>query len=94
MIATLFSIFFRRALSIHTRLTILTLATVLPLVSVGGFAVIRTVDDQKVRVEQDVAKTVDSLLGDIDRQIIAIESELQVLAVSPSLQAEDLYAFY
>ena len=94
MIATLFSIFFRRALSIHTRLTILTLATVLPLVSVGGFAVIRTVDDQKVRVEQDVAKTVDSLLGDIDRQIIAIEAELQVLAVSPSLQAEDLYAFY
>src|SRR6516165_6316973 len=94
MTATLFSILRRRALSIHTRLTILTLATVLPLVAVGGFAVIRTVDDQKVRVEQDVAKTLDGLLGDIDRQIIEIEAELQVLAVSPSLQSEDLYPFY
>jgi len=94
MTATLFSILSRRALSIHTRLTILTLATVLPLVAVGGFAVIRTVDDQKVRVEQDVAKTLDGLLGDIDRQIIEIEAELQVLAVSPSLQSEDLYSFY
>jgi hypothetical protein len=72
----------------------LTLATVLPLVAVGGFAIIRTVDDQKVQVEQGVRRTVDGLLGDIDRQIIAIEAELQVLSVSPSLQSEGLYPFY
>src|SRR5262252_3690581 len=84
----------RQALSIHTRLMMLIVATVLPLVAVGGFAIIRTVDDQNLQVEQAVGKTADGLLGDIDRQIIAIEAELQVLAVSPSLQSEDLYAFY
>ena len=94
MTAALFSILRRHTLSIHTRLTMLTLATVLPLVAVGGFALIRTVDDQKLQVEQDVGRTVDGLLGDIDRQIIAIEAELQVLAVSPSLQSENLYPFY
>src|SRR5215470_395308 len=94
MTARLFSILHRHTLSIRTRLMMLTLATVLPLVAVGGFAMIRTVDDQKVQVEQGVARTVDGLLGDIDRQIIAIEAELQVLAVSPSLQSEDLYPFY
>src|SRR6516162_464087 len=94
MAAVLFSILRRAALSIPSRLMMLTEATVLPLVAGGGFAVIRTVDDQKVQVEQAVGSTVDGLLGDIDRQIIAIEVELQVLAVSPSLQSENLYPFY
>src|SRR5215471_1789641 len=94
MIARLFSILHRHTLSIRTRLMMLTVATVLPLVAVGGFAMIRTVDDQKMQVEQQVGRTVDGLLGDIDRQIIAVEAELQVLAVSPSLQSEDLFPFY
>jgi signal transduction histidine kinase/CheY-like chemotaxis protein len=94
MTTALFSFLRRRALSIHTRLMMLTLATVLPLVAVGGVAIIRMVDDQNIQVEQGVGRTVDGLLGDIDRQIIAIEAELQVLAVSPSLQSEDLYPFY
>jgi signal transduction histidine kinase len=93
-VATLFSILRRHTLSIRTRLMMLTLATVLPLVAVGGFAMIRTVDDQTAQVEQGIGRTVDGLLGDIDRQIIAIEAALQVLAVSPSLQSEDLYPFY
>src|ERR1700746_1566523 len=41
-VATLFSILRHHTLSIRTRLMMLTLATVLPLVAVGGFAVIRT----------------------------------------------------
>jgi len=94
MTTALYSILRRRALSIHTRLMMLTLATVLPLVAVGGVAIIRMVDDQNIKVEQGVGRTVDGLLGDVDRQIIAIEAELQVLAVSPSLQEEDLYPFY
>src|SRR6516162_7923721 len=93
-VVSLFSILHRHPLSIRTRLMMLTLATVLPLVAVGGFAIIRTVDDQKVQVEQSVRKTVDGLLGDLDRQIIAIEAELKVLSVSPSLQSEDLYPFF
>jgi hypothetical protein len=64
----------------------LTLVTVLPLVAVGGIAIIRTVDEEKIKIEHGVARTVDGLLGDIDRQIIAIEAELQALAVSPGLQ--------
>jgi signal transduction histidine kinase len=94
MTTALYSILRRRALGIHTRLMMLTLATVLPLVAVGGVAIIRMVDDQNIKVEQGVGRTVDGLLGDVDRQIIAIEAELQVLAVSPSLQEEDLYPFY
>src|SRR5215472_10861590 len=94
MTARLFSILHRHTLSIRTRLMMLTLATVLPLVAVGGFAMMRTVDDQTVQVEQGVGRTVEGLLGDIDRQIIATEAELQVLSVSPSLQSEDLYPFY
>jgi len=94
MTTALYSILRRRPLSIHTRLMMLTLATVLPLVAVGGVAIIRMVDDQNIKVEQGVGRTVDGLLGDVDRQIIAIEAELQVLAVSPSLQEEDLYPFY
>src|SRR5262252_2809229 len=94
MTARLFSILRRHTLSIRTRLMMLTLATVLPLVAVGGFAMMRTVDDQTVQVEQGVGRTVEGLLGDIDRQIIATEAELQVLSVSPSLQSEDLYPFY
>jgi hypothetical protein len=69
MAAAPFSILRRQALSIHSRLMMLTVVTVLPLVAVGGFAIIRTVDDQKVQVEQAVGRTVDGLLGDIDRQI-------------------------
>jgi signal transduction histidine kinase len=94
MPAALFSMLRRRPLGIRSRLMMLTAATVLPLVTVGGFAIMRTVDDQKVQVEQAVGRTVDGLLGDIDRQITAIEAELQALAVSPSLQSEDLYPFY
>src|ERR1700752_1644719 len=94
MTRALFSILRRHILSIHTRLMMLTLATVLPLVAAGGFAIMRTVDDEKIKVEHGVARTVDGLLGDIDRQIIAIEAELQALAVSPSLQSEDLSPFY
>lgn len=95
MTAALYSILRRRrALSIHSRLIMLTLATVLPLVAVGGVSIIWMVDDQNYRVEQSVMRTVDGLLGDIDRQIIAIQAELRLLAVSPNLQSEDLYPFY
>src|SRR5215471_17492139 len=92
--ASLFSILHRYPLSIRTRLMMLTLVTVLPLVAVSGFVMIQTVDDQTEQVERGVGRTVDGLLGDIDRQIIAIRAELRLLAVSPSLQSEDLYPFY
>src|SRR5689334_17152570 len=94
MPAALFSMLRRRPLSIRSRLMMLTAATVLPLVTVGGFAIMRTYDDQRVQVEQAVGRTVDGLLGDIDRDITAIEAELEALAVSPSLHSADSYPFY
>src|SRR5260370_16822498 len=94
MTAGLFSILRRHALSIHTRLMMLTLATVLPLVAVGGFAIMRTVDDQTAQVEQGVGRTVDGLLGDIDRQIVAVEADLRVLALSQTPPSDALTPSY
>jgi hypothetical protein len=51
------------------------------------------VDDQRTQIKQDVEHQVENLLWDVDRQIGAIQAELQVLAVSPSLQDGDFAAF-
>ena len=83
----------RPSLSIQARLTMLTLVTALPLVVLAGFAMIRTVDDERAQAERDVRERVEDLLADVDSQISAIQAELQVLALSPSLQAGDLAAF-
>jgi signal transduction histidine kinase/ActR/RegA family two-component response regulator len=83
----------RLALGIQARLVILVLVTVLPLVGVASFVMIRTVDDERARIERDVRDRVESLLADVDRQISSIQAELRVLAVSPSLQTDDFAAF-
>src|SRR5271170_757592 len=84
----------RHSLGIQARLTMLALVTALPLVALASFAILRTVDDQRGQAQRDVNERVDGLLADLDRQISAIQAELQVLAVSPSLQTGDLHAFY
>jgi signal transduction histidine kinase/ActR/RegA family two-component response regulator len=83
----------RNTLSIQARLTMLALVTALPLVALGSFAILRTVDDQRAQIESDVRQMVESFLADLDRQITAIWAELQVLATSPSLQTGDFGAF-
>src|SRR5215472_9647089 len=82
-----------RSLGIQARLTVLAVATALPLVALAGFPILRMVDDQQTQIKQDVETQVKNLLWDVDRQIGAIQAELQVLAVSPSLQDEDFSAF-
>jgi hypothetical protein len=82
-----------RSLGIQARLTVLAVATALPLVVLAGFAILRMVDDQRTQIKQDVEHQVENLLWDVDRQIGAIQAELQVLAVSPSLQDGDFAAF-
>jgi signal transduction histidine kinase/ActR/RegA family two-component response regulator len=82
-----------RSLGIQARLTVLAVATALPLVALAGFAILRMVDDQRIQIKQDVEHRVENLLWDVDRQIGAIQAELQVLAVSPSLQDGDFAAF-
>lgn len=83
----------RHTLGIQARLTLLTLVTVLPLVALASFAILRAVDAQRAQIQRDVGERVDNLLADVDRQISAIQAELQVLAVSPSLKAGDFRAF-
>ena len=39
---------------IQARLTMLAVATALPLVALASFAVLRTVDDQRTQIQQDV----------------------------------------
>ena len=87
-------IFLRRhTLGIQARLTTLALVTALPLFALASFAIMRTVDDQRAQMQRDVRERVEDLLADLDRQISAIQAELQVLAKSPSLQAGDFLAF-
>jgi hypothetical protein len=83
----------RRSLGIQARLTMLAAATALPLLALVGFSILRMVDDQRTQIKQDVKHLVENLLWDVDRQIGAIEAELQVLAVSPSLHNGDFAAF-
>jgi PAS domain S-box-containing protein len=83
----------RLTLGIQARLVILVLATVLPLVGLASLAMIRTVDDERARIQRDVRERVEGLLANVDRWISSIQAELQVLAVSPSLQERDFVAF-
>ena len=80
-------------LGIQARLVILGLVTVLPLVGLAGFAMIRTVDHERTRIERDAGERVAGLLADLDREITSIQAELRVLAVSPSLQTGDFASF-
>ena len=86
-------VFRRHTLSIAARLTMLALSTALPLVALGGFGILRAVDDQRAQIQRDVRERVENLLVDVDLQISAIQAELQVLAVSHSLQRGDLRTF-
>jgi hypothetical protein len=79
--------------SIAARLTMLALLTALPLVALAGFGILRAVDDQRAQIQRDVRERLENLLTDVDRQISEIQAELQVLAVSPSLEDGDLRTF-
>ena len=83
----------RRTLGIQARLVILVFATVLPLVGLASATILRTVDDDRARIQRDVRERAENLLAEVDRQIASIQGELQVLAVSPNLQTGDFAAF-
>jgi signal transduction histidine kinase/CheY-like chemotaxis protein len=83
----------RRSFGIQARLTMLAVVTALPLVALASWAILRMVDDQRTQIQVDVMQRVEDLLADVDRQVSAIQAELQVLAVSPSLRDGDFSAF-
>jgi hypothetical protein len=57
----------RRSFGIQARLTMLAVATALPLAALGGFAILRMVDDQRMQIKQDVKHQAENLLWDVDR---------------------------
>ena len=83
----------RRSFGIQARLIMLAVATALPLVALASFAILRTVDDQRTQIQRDVRERAEDLLADVNRQISAVQAELQVLAISPNLQDGDFAAF-
>ena len=82
-----------RALGIQARLMIMASVTALPLVVLAGVTAISAIDAQRVQLKAEVAGKVNGLLADIDRQISAIEVELEVLSKLPSIQSGDLATF-
>ena len=64
----------RPTLGIQARLVILVLATVLPLVGLACFAMIRTLDDERTRIQRNAKERVADLLANVDRQITGIQA--------------------
>jgi hypothetical protein len=83
----------RRSLGIQARLVVLVLVTVLPLVALSSFAILRTVDNERSRIERDVRERVGILCDAVDREIGSVQVTLQILASSPNLQSGDMAAF-
>ena len=83
----------RRSLGIQARLVSLILVTVLPLVALSGFAILRIVDNERSKIERDVRGRVGSLLTAVDREIASVQDPLKILASSPNLQNGNMEAF-
>jgi PAS domain S-box-containing protein len=83
----------RRTLGIRARLVILILVTVLPLVGLSSFAIVRIVDRERSQVERDIRERVQILLANVDREIERVQVSLLILASSPNLAQGDPEAF-
>jgi PAS domain S-box-containing protein len=83
----------RRTLGIQTRLVILILVTVLPLVGLSSFTIVKMVDRERSQIQRDVRERVQTLLANVDREIERIQVSLLILASSPSLAQGDFEAF-
>ncbi len=84
---------YHRNLGIQARLMILACVTALPLVVLAGAITISFIEAQRAQVRNEVAGRVKGLLADLDRQLRAIQVELEVLANLPSIQGGDLTTF-
>jgi PAS domain S-box-containing protein len=83
----------RRSFGIQARLVALILVTVLPLVALSTFAILRTVNDERSQIERDVRERAENLLADVNREIRSVQVSLEILASSPNLQHGDMEAF-
>ncbi|TWA71848.1 PAS domain S-box-containing protein [Azospirillum baldaniorum] len=81
-------------LSLRTGLVLLVMAALLPMLGFAGWTVFRMAETQSAAIErsgQDLART---LAVAIDRELMAMETALQVLTTSPHLAKGDLAAFH
>jgi len=83
----------QHSLSLQARLVILLLVTVLPLVGVASFGIVRILDGERAQIERDVKERVEILCGAVDREIGSVQVSLQILASSPNLLRGDMEAF-
>jgi PAS domain S-box-containing protein len=83
----------RRTPGIQARLLVWSLITVLPLMGLSIFAIVRIVDRERSQIEHGIRERVQILLADVDREIERIEISLLILASSPSLAQGDLETF-
>ena len=83
----------RRTLGIRARLVILILVTVLPLVGLSSFAIVRIADRERSQIERDIRERVQILLANVDREIERVQVSLLILASSPNLARGDLESF-
>jgi len=83
----------QHSLSLRARLVILLLVTVLPLVGVASFGIVRILDGERGQIERDVKERVEILCGAVDREIGNVQVSLQILASSPNLVQGDMEAF-
>ena len=62
----------------------LILVTVLPLIALSTFAILRTVNDERSQIERDVRERAENLLADVNREIRSVQVSLEILASSPT----------
>ena len=82
------------SLSIRARLILLALASSLPLAGFAGLMAYRLIDRQYEATQSGVIERVRLLSNAVDQTLYDIESNLRILATSPTLEARDLAAFY
>lgn len=82
-----------RTLGVQARLMILASVTALPVFVLAAVAAISFFEVQRTQLKVEVAGKVNGLLNDIDRQVKAIQVELEVLSKLPSIQSDDLATF-
>lgn len=84
----------RRGVPIRSRLTLLVVACVLPVWIAAGFLVYNNYLTRRALTEQRMLDTARALTQVVDRELASMQSDLRVLATSPSLGVGDLNTFY
>lgn len=82
------------SLTIHSRLTLLVLATALPLTLFAVGLVLWQSRAQKDSLREDASRTAAVAMQVVDRELSGAISGLQVLAVSPSIAQQDFKTFH